>query len=153
MEAITFFVPGTPAPGGSKKGFYIKSINRVVMAPASDKTRPWMNTVSHFARMNYQGPLIEGPVRLEMTFKAMRTKGHYGTGKKAGILKQNAPTFVTVRPDLTKLERSTEDALTGILWRDDGQVVQKATSKIYTDRDPGVLIKVTEINAECTPQV
>jgi len=26
-----FFVPGIPRPGGSKKGFYIKKINRVVV--------------------------------------------------------------------------------------------------------------------------
>jgi len=143
---ISFFVPGIPSPGGSKKGFYIKSIKRVIMAPASDKTKPWMAIVSACAKEAYRGELLLGPVKLTLTFYMLRIKGHYGTGKKASILKATAPKYHTVKPDMTKLERSTEDALTGIIWRDDSQVAMKGEGgKFYVERDPGVKITVEQL--------
>lgn len=144
-NVVCFFVPGKPAPGGSKKGFYIKSIGRVVMAPANDKTKPWMGIVSAFAKEAYGGELLSGALRLILEFRLLRPKNHYGTGKKANVLKATAPTYSTSKPDLTKLERSTEDALTGIIFRDDSQVAKKVTEKRYVERDSGVMITVEQI--------
>ena len=144
-KVVRFFVPGIPAPGGSKRGFFIKSINRVVMTPASTKTKPWMNTVSVFAKEAYHGDLLQGALKLTLEFHLLRPKNHYGTGKKANVLKVSAPMYSTVKPDLTKLERSTEDALVGIIMRDDSQVAVKATRKIYVDRDSGVMITVEQL--------
>ena len=144
-KVVRFFVPGKPSPGGSKKGFYIKSIGRVVMAPASDKTKPWMAVVSAYAKIAYSGELLLGALKLTLEFHLLRPKNHYGTGKKANTLKASAPMYSTVKPDLTKLERSTEDALVGIIMRDDSQVAVKATKKIYVDRDSGVMITVEQL--------
>jgi Holliday junction resolvase RusA-like endonuclease len=49
-----------------------------------------------------------------------------------------------VAPDTTKLVRSTEDALKGICWRDDSQVVYQVASKEYAARGgiPGADIKI-----------
>jgi len=148
MAKIEFEVLGKPAPGGSKRGFYIKSLNRVVIAPANNKTKPWMATVSSFAKEAYQGTLLEGALKLSLEFHILRPKGHYGTGGQAGVLKTSAPKYSTVKPDLTKLKRSTEDALTGIIWRDDSQVAEKATSKIYVEKNPGVLVTVETLGNE-----
>lgn len=121
------------------------------MVPASDKTKPWMNTVQFFARQHCQdnniNTLLEGPVSLTMSFKILRPKNHYRTGKNAGMLRDDAQKYCTVKPDLTKLERSTEDALTGIIWRDDSQVAKKNTQKIYVEKDPGVEIAIDELVA------
>ena len=143
---LNFFVPGTPAPGGSKTGFYNKKLKRVMMTPASKKTKPWMATVSGVVASQYDGPLLQGALRLDMQFRMLRPKGHYGSGRNAGVIKpQFVNAFPTVKPDLTKLIRSTEDALKGILWRDDCQVVSQVTSKIYVERDPGVDISVSTL--------
>jgi Holliday junction resolvase RusA-like endonuclease len=143
---LRFFVPGTPAPGGSKTGFYNKKLGRVMMTPASKKTKPWMSTVSAVVRSQYHNrPLLTDPLRLGMQFRILRPKGHWGSGRNAATLKQSAPTHPTVKPDLTKLVRATEDALTGVLWRDDTQVVAGIYSKIYVERDPGVVIQVSRI--------
>lgn len=144
---ITFFVPGKAAPGGSKKAFYVKAMKRAVLAPASDKTKPWMNTVRFFAMNEYRGPLLVGPVKLTMEFRRLRPKGHYGSGKNAHALikaGKEAPLPITM-PDLTKLVRAAEDALKGVIWRDDSQVCIQETSKVYVDRDPGVQIAISEI--------
>lgn len=142
---INFFVAGIPAPGGSKTGFYIPAMKRVVMAPASKKTKPWMALVSASAKEAYDGPLLTGAVELKVEFRFCRPKGHYGSGKNASVLKTSAPIFPTVKPDRTKCLRSTEDALVGIIFRDDSQVVTGQTSKVYVERDPGAMITVMEI--------
>lgn len=74
--------------------------------------------------------LITGPVTLRVTFVRPRPAGHYGrTG-----LRPSAPAHPTVRPDLTKMLRALEDALTGVVWRDDAQVVHLDVVKAYGDR-------------------
>jgi crossover junction endodeoxyribonuclease RusA len=102
-----------------------------------------MSIVSGTVRADYEGEPLSGPLKLSMEFRLLRPKFHFGSGKNAGQVKASmSGTFPTVKPDLTKLERSTEDALTGILWHDDCQVCKKETCKIYVTRNPGVLIKV-----------
>ena len=116
------------------------------MAPASKKTKPWMQAVSGTVRAEYDGEPLPGPLRCDMQFRMMRPKGHYGSGKNAGVIKSRfTNAFPTGRPDRVKLIRSTEDALTGILWKDDSQVVAGIESKIYVERDPGVVITVSTV--------
>jgi Holliday junction resolvase RusA-like endonuclease len=140
---MEFFVPGTPAPGGSKKGFYNKNLGRVIMVPDCKRTKPWMTLVSQTVAAAYDGQPMSGPIKLSMQFMILRPKFHYGSGKNACQIKPSlARSWPTVKPDLTKLERSTEDALTGILWRDDCQVCKKETVKYYVTRNPGVIITI-----------
>ena len=47
------------------------------------------------------------------------------------------------RPDLNKLSRACLDALTGIVWRDDSQVVRLEAEKEYGV--PGVVIWVERV--------
>ena len=137
---IDFFVPGIPKPGGSKKAFKHPYTNRVMIVDASNN-KDWMNAVKDFCQQAYDGLPIHQPVRLDVTFFMPRPKYHFGTGKNAGKLKDNAPVYHTVKPDRTKLLRSTEDALTGIAWRDDTQVVTGNIEKRYGDR-PGAKIRI-----------
>jgi Holliday junction resolvase RusA-like endonuclease len=135
---IQFFVPGIPAPGGSKKAFVVAGRARIV--EDSKRNADWRASVALAASREIEAPL-EGPLELTLTFVMPRTKGHYGSGKNAGKLKTSAPIWHTTKPDRTKLMRSTEDALTGIAWRDDTQVVSGSTLKQYGDR-PGCWISI-----------
>jgi len=143
MKTISFWVPGLPATAGSKTGFYNKKIKRVIMTPANKKQKPWMAVVRLKAEESYQGPVLTGPIRLNVVFRMPRPRSHYGTGKNSEILKLSAPAYHTKRPDLTKMARAIEDALTGVIWRDDSQVVKNTTLKGYDDR-PGVEITIEE---------
>ena len=143
---IEFFVPGIPATAGSKKGFLNKKTGRVMIVPASNKQKPWMNTVTFFARQQYTGPLLKGPLKLEIEFRLLRPKSHYGTGRNSGVLKAlyGSP-YHHKRPDLTKFLRAVEDALTGFVWFDDAQVAIQETRKVYVDRDPGAMVRISEV--------
>lgn len=136
-NSIQFVVYGIPAPGGSKTGFPFKRRDGslgVAMSPASKKTKPWMALVKAAAVEAYQGLLLEGSIKTEMIFYFDRPRSHFRTGKYSGLLKDSAPRGKTTSPDLTKLVRSTEDALKGILWHDDSQVTdQGRNAKRFCD--------------------
>lgn len=144
---IRFFVPGRVASAGSKTAFKGKN-GRVILAPASKFTKPWMDSVKWFA-MKKVGPmcLLEGPLILTITFFLSRPQNHYGTGRNAGKLKLSAPPYPMVTPDLTKLVRAVEDAITGIIWKDDKQVAEQHTRKRYADK-PGAEILIETLEAK-----
>jgi len=79
-------------------------------------------------------PLFSGPVALWVCFHMPRPKSHFN-GK--GEIKKSAPLHCPKRPDTTKLVRALEDALKGVVWHDDAQVVQISAGKFYTRAGDG----------------
>jgi Holliday junction resolvase len=143
---ITIWVPGIPAPAGSKKGFFNKKSNRVIIVDDCKRSKPWQSDVKAFAHEAYQGPLLRGPLHVIAAFYMPRPKGHYGSGINAGQLKGGAQAYPIGRPDLSKIFRGVEDALTGVIWADDAQIVIQYLHKLYeADRGPGVEIMIREI--------
>lgn len=143
IPPIQFFVPGIPKPAGSKRGFYIASIKRVVITDANPNSKDWKTDVKHAAQQAYSGPLLDVPLSVRFTFFVQRPKGHYGSGKNAKAIKASAPPFPTSKPDLLKLARGVEDAMTGIIYRDDSLIVSEKLLKRYADA-PGVMIEISE---------
>jgi len=154
MTTIEIIVLGTPAPQGSKRGFAIKAkgayTGKVAQVESSAKVKPWRMAVKYaaleeFIRLDSWHEMT-GAIVLEVTFRLPRPKGHYGTGRNAGLLKPSAPWFPAGRPDLDKLLRSTLDALgeAGV-WGDDAQVTTISAFKDYADRlhHPGAFIRAT----------
>ena len=142
-EHIKIWVPGICAPAGSKKGFYNKKSNRVIIVDDCKRSKPWQSDVKSFAHDAYQGLLLRGPLSVTMNFFMPRPKGHF-TGK--GQIRPTAPSYPISRPDTLKLARGCEDALTGCVYHDDAQIVVEHLTKQYEqDRGPGVEITVREI--------
>lgn len=141
---ISFTVPGTPAPGGSKKAFVNPKTGKVVVTDDAKNNAGWRARVSVFARQAMGSkPPMEGPLHLFMLFTVRRPKSHYGTGRNSGRIKpQSAEARPTSKPDLTKLVRAAEDAMTGIVWRDDAQVVSQMLGKAYGDTE-GLMVSVS----------
>jgi crossover junction endodeoxyribonuclease RusA len=108
---------------------------------------PWRETVAKTAaaaaaRQDWNP--LDAPVRLRATFYLPRPKHHHTT---RGILRAAAPTWPAKRPDLDHLLRAIGDALTGIGWHDDSQIVQVRGAKRFCAPDaamqePGVVIEI-----------
>lgn len=137
---MIFFIPGLPAPQGSKRGFYNKKTRRVHMVESSKNVKPWREAVKWTA-LEEDGTLkagferVEGPVDILLVFWLPRPKGHWGTGRNEGKLKLSAPPFPAVRPDIDKLARSTLDGLKDAgLYEDDSRVVFLRVEKRYAER-------------------
>jgi Holliday junction resolvase RusA-like endonuclease len=124
---LTFTVYGQAQPAGSKTAGRTKD-GRSFVRDSAKRSRPWKDQVAQVAgeAMNGTG-LLEGALELSVIFTVPRPKGHYG----ARGLRPSAPAYPTVRPDVTKLLRAVEDAMTGIVWRDDSQVVAQHAYKEY----------------------
>ena len=155
-QPISFTVNGVAAPAGSKKGFYNKKAGRVIITDDSKRSRPWKAMVSDAALEAMTGPEngsrvlsirepLDGPLLLEITFWVTRPKSHFGTGRNADVVKPGAPFAPTVKPDLLKLARAVEDALTGIVYGDDAQIVCETLQKAYTTGGARTAVRVVPI--------
>jgi Holliday junction resolvase RusA-like endonuclease len=134
--ALIFTVFGRPQPKGSKKQFRWTpreggGINSRLVESNEATLRPWMTAISATAAERWTGELMTGPVGIELLFCFARPRGHYGTGRNAGVVRNAAPAQMAVKPDVDKLVRTALDALTGILFRDDAQVVELRARKQY----------------------
>lgn len=131
---ISFTVFGTPQTSGSKRAFPFQKGNGKLGVRVSDdnpKSRDWKNSVVDAFMHEYIGDLLEGPLSIQMHFFRVRPKGHFGTGKKSALLRPTADWFPISRPDLLKNARAVEDALIGVAYRDDGQIVTEILRKFY----------------------
>jgi Holliday junction resolvase RusA-like endonuclease len=144
FSVLRFWVPGVAAPGGSKTAFRTPQ-GRTIVKDACKRNPAWRASVAHEARTAYrENPPLTGPLSLDVVFHVLRPKGHYGTGRRAGRVKDNAPQYPIGRPDATKLVRALEDALTGIIWKDDAQIVRQRVEKRY-DELAGADVSVTRL--------
>ena len=132
-RALDFHVPGAPAPQGSKRqvnGHFIE---------ANKRTRPWRALVRDAAEEAKEAQNVitfTGPVGAYLTFFKARPKAHYYTGKNAEVLREDAPFYVTTKPDVDKLTRAIFDALTDAqVFRDDSQVAELHVRHLFADRD------------------
>ncbi len=137
---IEFWTDGRPQTKGSTKGFgFVRkhgpragSIG-VNITNDNVKAKGWAQLVAMAARSAYHGAALEGPMCVGVTFHLPRPKSHSG---KRG-LKPGAPRYPIAkeRDDTDKLVRCALDAITGIAWVDDSQVVKIEAAKVYATGD------------------
>ncbi|NRQ40746.1 RusA family crossover junction endodeoxyribonuclease [Nonomuraea sp. NN258] len=153
---MEFVVHGQPAPQGSKK-----HVGNGVMVEMSKRLKPWRKAVSDaaaeaMAAAGRTAPL-DGQIVAEMVFTLRSKPTSRPTWWPAGVpWSRRAWWLPASTPDLSKLLRSTEDALTGVAWADDARVVAyRRAAKVYAldprepDAlpEPGAVIRVWEIPA------
>lgn len=157
-EPVTIRVLGRPAPQGSKRAFAVRGKGGVptgrvaVIESSHDRVRSWRQAVMDAASLVKEWPKLEGPLEVTMTFILPRPKGHYGTGRNAAMLRPSAPGYPVKPPDVGKLARSTEDALTCAgIYHDDAQIVISSLTKVYERRgwpmetEPGAVITIRQM--------
>jgi Holliday junction resolvase RusA-like endonuclease len=137
--ATRFEVVGRPAPQGSKV-----SLGKGRLKESSKYLDTWRNDVRNAGLTAAGEALLRGPVLVEIVFMIARPKNHHVSGDPSRPLKENAPFWHTSTPDKDKLERSTNDALTGVVWVDDCQVAATLSQKIYVEpgASGGALISI-----------
>ena len=119
---ISFSCEGSPVPQGS-----MKVINGHILHSQGSALAVWRSTVALSARFAGAKP-VDGAIGIEIIFRVKRPK----------TVKRDYP---TVAPDLDKYIRGVLDALTGIGYIDDSQVIDIKAEKVYSD-SPGADIKI-----------
>lgn len=141
MKSISFIVLGVPTPKGSSRAL-LRGGRAVNVPSGSDVNRDallsWGNAVRSAAIAAIQvatsSPGVffpDVPLRMKIEFRMRRLKSHFD--KKTGQVRSNAPRWHTTKPDLSKLLRSTEDNLTGIVVLDDSKFAESLARKVYAD--------------------
>lgn len=131
---ISFDVLGTPQTQGSTKAFVVAGKARVTHTKRA-ALMDWRSDIARAAQESADGLFVPRgvPVVLSAIFRLQRPK--------------SAPkrvTSPTTKPDGDKLARALFDALSGVLWVDDSQVVKHQIEKRYArdDEAPGVRVWV-----------
>lgn len=137
---ISFYVPGLPQPKGSLRAFTRRGGGVGLEEGNAKKLRPWMSSIAWAAREAGIRDAGVGCVAVSATFDLVRPKCHRS---KSGKVKPSAPALPTTKPDVDKLARALLDALTGIAWVDDAQVVRLDVRKRYGD-SAGVRVELAE---------
>ena len=148
---ITFTVFGVAAPKGSHRARIIRTKTGAMLPIVTESNRnvsSWQQLIAAgagaalSARADTWQVLTEG-VRLTVVFFLPRPKKYQRRGVVVAHL---------TKPDLSKLLRAVEDALTSIIWRDDCQVIDVVAMKRYAavDEAPRVVIRVEPAAASVT---
>lgn len=95
------------------------------------KTAKFEGVVRMLVASKWKRPALIGAVKVELVC----------VFKKA---KSNKRDFMTQRPDLDNLIKACADALNGLIYEDDCQIVGASIQKIFGDRDE-IRIKVTRL--------
>lgn len=124
------FVRGVPASKGSKTPGVRRDGTPFLRDANSVTLSAWHSAVGFVLQNEWQGPPMEGPVWVNLTFQLL---------KPPSVPKKR--THPVVKPDVDKLSRAVLDAMTGIVFRDDAQVVRLYATKDYAE-EGGVQIWV-----------
>lgn len=135
---IRFTVVGVPAPQGSKR-YVGRPGGRGVLVESSKRVKPWRADVREAALAVAPETPIAGAVAVRFEFRMPVPKS---APKRRRLL-------ATRRPDADKLARSTLDALSGVLFVDDNQIVRLVVEKdLAYDARPGVSVTVWDLEGQ-----
>lgn len=128
IEIIVF---GSPAPQGSKSYKGQSKAGHAILVESSRRVKPWRTDVKDAAERvcrDYALAPLDGPLQVSMVFTMPKPKSAPKTRQ----------TWPDRQPDLSKLLRSTEDALSDAgLWVDDARVVfYEQTGKVFPGEHP-----------------
>lgn len=169
LSTIEFWVPGRPQTAGSKSAFVNPNTGKAIVTESGSskskaRKRTWRGDLRDAGEHARRGWDTDQPVDVALwahfVFVRSRPSPQMRSGRHAGQLAPSAVGRRPVsRPDALKLARAAEDALTGVLWLDDSQIVHETIEKAFGDdvgldpRAEGVLVRVGQALTYAGPLV
>lgn len=144
--SLTFIIPGAPYGKGRPR---IGKVGAHARMFTPEKTVNYENLVRHSAFLAMDGaPLLEGPILVRMNI-GCTIPASWSNKKRAQAL--NGEIFPTTKPDIDNVEKAIFDAMNGVVWRDDVQVVDVIKQKRYS-AIPRVLVIVEKVVCEAVTE-
>lgn len=135
LTRISFEVPGEPV---AKERPRTNMATGVVYTP--DKTKNYEETVKWCYQMAAHGARFPDNEPLSMLVVAYRPIPKSASAKKKSLMRAGAERPIT-KPDWDNVGKIVSDALNGIAYRDDSQIVDARVVKRYSD-NPMVKVSV-----------
>jgi Holliday junction resolvase RusA-like endonuclease len=142
-DGITFTVYGNPKPLSRQRFGLNRKTGKIINFNPSQTDKN--SFLSQICSMKPDKPW-EGPIEINVTFKFIRPKNHY---TKKG-LRPNVPFCVEKRPDLDNLVKLITDAMNGVFYRDDAQIVAIMASKEFGDQ-PCTVVNIKKLAESVSP--
>jgi Holliday junction resolvase RusA-like endonuclease len=144
---LRFTVTGKPQPAGSKTNMPVRThypltvynvkqlLAMVRLTDANPKAKPWKKTIAQVALYEMGGN--------ERFAGALGVRIEFAVERGVSVTRH----WPIVKPDALKLARAVEDALTGVVWVDDAQIVKEYLSKRYCEpgEQPNVTVTVWQL--------
>ncbi len=139
MLTIHFHIPGQPVGKGRPRIGRVAWHARMI---TPEKTVSYESTVALFAAQAMAGrPLLTGPVNLQMRVDFAIPASWSMKKQRAAEAGQILP---AVKPDADNVAKAICDAINGVVWKDDVQVVDLTVRKRYS-MVPGVAVRIEPV--------
>lgn len=139
MSTVAFLVPGQPQGKGRPRVGKVAGHVRMFTPP---KTESYEALIALFAHQAMQGrPLITGPVTVALQI-GFAIPASWSKKKRAQA--EQGAIHPTTKPDVDNVLKAVCDAINGVVWVDDVQVVALAVRKFY-GASPGLRVLVSPL--------
>lgn len=125
---VSFTANVRPQPQGSIRAFMPKGWKRPVLTSDNPKVKGFRKEVAAAA----QEAMLAGTLAMIARPTCVTMRARFFFLKPISAKKRIGH---TVKPDLSKLVRAAEDALTGIVYEDDSQIVHIMAAKAYGETE------------------
>lgn len=142
-RSVQFTVPGQPI--GKGRPIAGKSFGGHTTLRTPAKTVSYENLVGWTAAQAMAGlALMDGPVKAALTLQLQIPASWSQKKQRAALAGAIRP---TTKPDVDNVVKAIFDAINGVVWKDDVQVVLLTVAKVYSHA-PGVQVYVERLEAE-----
>lgn len=130
MHTLVFKIPPVPAsrPRVTQYGAYY---NKEYDQFRKDMAKLLMGKVTLYAE----------PLRLDVTFFKEIPKSY---SKK--LRDEMDGTYISIKPDLDNYEKAIYDSLNECVWKDDSQIVEHSTRKVWVKSEPRIVVIIERLN-------
>ena len=126
MAEINYDFGLDPIPKGRPR------MNRRGRTYTPEKTRKYEQNITLMAEMQTNSPPLKGPLVVDLLFRITRPK----SSKRM---------FPNVRPDIDNLAKAVLDAIEGIAFNNDGQIIELNMKKLYVVGPGGTTVHIREV--------
>ena len=139
-NTLSFEIPGTPVGQGRPRFTTINGHAKAYDPEKSQNYKAYVRMIATQAMQAIDFKMIEGACSIVIMafFEVPKSKS-----KKFKLAALNNKEWPTKKPDVDNIAKAIQDALNGLVYKDDSNIVYMSVSKYY-NTNPKVLVKVWE---------
>lgn len=141
MSEIRIVVPGNPVGKGRPRAFQTRGARRTIKMHTPEKTRAYEDAVALAGKLAMQGrEPLGGPVAMRLDIFMQIPASWSKAKREAALLGGVMPIS---KPDASNVLKAVEDALNGIAYIDDSQIIDVWVRKRYS-HEPRIELAVSQ---------
>jgi Holliday junction resolvase RusA-like endonuclease len=136
--SVLLLIPGEPVAQGRPR---FRKHSNFVSAYDPKESKDYKEMVKQIASQSFSWPPIENAIRFKLDIYVKIPKSFSKAKSKSALEGAIRP---SKRPDWDNYAKGVADALSGVCYVDDGQIVTATVNKYYSD-EPRVEVTIEEV--------